>query len=279
MRPYLSAAVAAVVLTAQAAGQVYVPIPVSGYTDDVIADATGTAGGTTTAAFDFGFEPQNNNVFFEQGYTAGGVSNGLPATGAIVTSPTRAYQLGPISGNNSVRIAQTNPTGTLTLVAPAREAALSLLLAAGDAITSGNVGVSGNVIVNWSDGQSSTFPYQLYDWWENGSATPPPGVAIGGLNRVDRSTGVPIPLDGNVHALFALYYYDIDLTGDANYQAGALVDSLTFGWPSTTTTFYDLTLNVMGLSAAASVPEPSSLALLGAAGAGAFLARRRRVAG
>ncbi|HEX4590361.1 MAG TPA: PEP-CTERM sorting domain-containing protein [Gemmataceae bacterium] len=276
MRANLLAFTTVVAFAAPAAAQVYIPIPVSGYTDDVIGDAVGTASGTTTATIDFGFEPEDNNVFFEHGYVTGGPSTGLPPTGAIVTSATRVYQLGPISGNNSLRITRTNPAGTLTLVAPAREAALSLLLTAGDALTRGNVGFLGSVTVNWSDGQSSTFPYRVYDWWENMTPVPPPGVAIGGLNRVDRATGMPIALDGNVHALFAIYYYDIDLTGDPNYQAGALVDGLTFGWPSSVTTYYDLTLNVMGLSGATAVPEPSTLFLTAAVGIAGFLSRRRK---
>jgi hypothetical protein len=247
------------ILAASAPAQVYIPIPVTGYTQDVIADAVGTAGNTTTAAVDQGVGSAANNVFFEQGYIGGtgSAGNGLPSDGAIVTSANRSYQLGPISGNNSLRITNSARFGTLTLAAPAREAALSLLLAAsgsGPAMAT----------VNWSDGQSSTFPYQVYDWWENGTSHPPASVAIGGLGRVDRQTGVPNSLDQTLQPppIFAIYDYDIDLTGDANYQAAALIDSLTFSFP-----FGGIgTINVMGLSGSVvPVPEPSTLALCGAA--------------
>jgi hypothetical protein len=278
MRNFLFAAVTGFILIAPAAAQVFSPIAVSGFTDDVIADTNGSPMGTTTAAFDFGFEPYNNSVFFAQGYNNGSFSLGIPANGAIVTSATRAYQLGPINGSNSLRITQSNPIGTLTLVTPARDAALSVLLAAGDALTSGNVGFPGSVTVNWSDGQSSTFPYRVYDWWENGTPAPPPGVAIGGLNRVDRSTGQSSSYDLSINPLpvFAIYYYDMNLTGDANYQSGALIDSLTFAWPGSPTGAYDLALNVMGLSGATTVPEPGALALSGIAAIGWVTFWRRR---
>jgi hypothetical protein len=269
VRSYLFAAGIVASLVAPAAGQVYLPIPVTGYTQDVIADAVGTASSTTTAAFDQGFDPDDNNVFFEQGNSGGAGSNGtgLPPNGTITTSARRSYQLGPISGNNSLRIINSVSSGTLTLAAPAREAALSLLLSA-----SGSG--SGMVTVNWSDSQSSIYPYQVRDWWENEPSGPPPtNVAIGGLGRVDRTTGVPYDGDLMVGAVFAIYYYDIDLTGDANYQAGALIDSLTFPWPGT-----GLTLNVLGVSGSfVPVPEPSSLALLGLASAVAVVACRRRL--
>jgi hypothetical protein len=276
MRATLLSVWAIVAVAAPAAAQVYTPIPVTGYTDDVIADASGTAMGTTTAAVDNGFEPYNNNVFIEQGYSTGGSATGIPANGTIITSATRAYQLGPITGNNSLRITQANPVGSLTFVTPARDAALSILLNAGDAITVGNVGFPDSVTINWSNGQSSAFPYTAYDWWDNGTPNPPPGMAIDGLNRVDRSTGLPISIDLSINPTptFAIYYYDISLVGDANYQAGALVDSLEFQWPGSSTNAPDLALDIMGLSGATTVPEPSTLFLTVAA-AGLWFFRRR----
>ena len=267
-----------------AVAQVYMPIPVSGFTDDVIADAGGVAMGTTTAAIDKGFEPYDNGVLFEQGYDTGavGIATGLPSNGAIIMSASRAYQLGPIAGNNSLRITQANPTGTLTLATPVRDAALSLLLTTGDALTAGNVGFPSSVTVNWSDGQSSAFPDRVYDWWDNGTIVPPPGVAIGGLNRVDRQTGTPNTLDLTLNPTptFAIYYYDFNLSDDANYQAGALINSVSFTWPGSPTGAYDLTMNVMALSGATSVPEPSSLALLAmTAAVGAWTRWRLRICG
>ena len=208
-----------VVLSGPAVAQVYVPIPVTGYTQDVIADAVGVASATTTIGFDT--DPYNglnlHNVFFQQGYNTGGSSNGVPVTGAIVTSANRAYQLGPINGNNSLYLTQLNRTGMLTFVTPAREAALSLLLGTGNGGGPSYGGSPGVLAVNWSNGQSSTFPYTAYDWGKHeGTFGPNSGEAIGGLDRIDRSTGLNSDGGGTV----SLYYYDVDLSADANYQAG-----------------------------------------------------------
>jgi hypothetical protein len=275
MRAYQNAVITVVALAAPAAAQVYVPIPVIGYTKDVIADATGTPSGTTTAAFDGGVASPgsaDDNVYFAQGYNTGGSSNGLPPSGLIVSSANRTYQLGPVSGNNSLRITNSTGSGTLNLTTPARDAALSLLLASG----SGGGSSAGNVTVNWSDGQSSSFSYRIYDWWQNGPTSTNAQVAVGGLDRVDRQTGVQNSVDLSLipPPTFAIYYYDIDLTGDANYQSGAMIDSLTFPWPSGAGS--TLVLNVMGLSGATSVPEPSGLFLFGAAMG--FALWRRRIA-
>src|SRR5947209_12472579 len=119
--------VAAVVgLVAPAAGQVYVPIPVTGYTQDVIADAAGSPAATTTSAFDVGSHTSNmfmiGYALYEQGYNTAFPSRGVPASGLIVTSPSRSYQLGPIDGNNALQFAQTSgdtvSSGTLSLAAP-----------------------------------------------------------------------------------------------------------------------------------------------------------------
>jgi hypothetical protein len=268
MRPSWIAVVAPLLVAAPAAAQVYVPIPVTGYTDDVIADAVGVSSATTTAAFDF--DSGVGRVLFEQGYQTGGSANGLSSNGLIVTSPSRVYQLGPITGNNSLRITQSRPTGTLTLVTPVRDAALSILLADGDGRSPQDGGDSSTVTVAWSNGQTSTYPYTAYDWGRHaGTFGPAAGEAIGGLDRVRRFGG---QLD-DFGVTFSIYYFDLYLGADPNYLAGALTESLTFAWPGTYVGF-PITHEVMGLSGATAVPEPSALALL-AAGAGLAACWRR----
>ena len=97
MRASWLAATALVIFSAPAAAQVYVPIPVTGYTQDVIADAVGAPSNTTTSAFDMG-TGDANNVFFEQGYAGG--------TGALATAFRRTERLsrrrtGPTSWDRS----------------------------------------------------------------------------------------------------------------------------------------------------------------------------------
>jgi PEP-CTERM motif len=276
MRNFLFAAATGFILISPAAGQVFTPITFKGYTDDVIADAMGAPSATTTAAFDFGIEPIDNSVLFEQGYDNGSLSVGVPSNGTLNPSANRTYQLGPIAGKNSLRLTQSSPAGRLTLMDPAREAVLSLLLAASDDVTPADGGVPATVTVNWTNGRSSNINYTVYDWYQLGTPGPNSGVAIGGLNRVDRTTGVPneVDLTLNPTPMFAIYYYDIDLTADPNYIAGALVESVDFSDPEPLDPHH--TLNVMGLSGATAVPEPGTLTMSGIAAVGWAMFWRRR---
>jgi hypothetical protein len=279
MRANWLAVACGLILAASAQAQVYVPIPVTGYTQDVIADAGGTAIATTTTNFD---EPalqtsQFSYVLYQQGYNTAFPSLGVPSTGSIITSPTRSYQLGPISGNNSLQLidpgsfGQPVPSGTLTLATPAPYAALSLLLADGVGHQPPN-GYPGTLAVNWSNGSTMDYTYIVYDWFLLFGGTPGPnsGFAITGLDRAARTTGTP---DNNTTDP-RLYYYDIDLSADPNYLAGSLIDSVTAirqpGNPGSDTT------NIMGLSGATAVPEPSTFGLLGAAASLAVWRRQRR---
>ena len=275
MRANWLAASAAVAFIAPAAAQVYVPIPVAGYTQDVIADAGGAALATTTAPFDgtTSDNPSVTHVLYQQGYNSAFPTLGVPSGGTIVTSPTRSYQLGPITGNNALQLigGPSGASGTLTLVTPARDAALSLLLADGVGVQPSQGGWPYMLAVNWSSGNTTDYGYTSYDWvLSSGTPGPNAGVAIAGLDRANRGTGVPDDNTTNP----VLFYYDINLSVDPNYLAGALIDSVTaIRQPSSSGPLAD---NILGLSGATSVPEPSALALLGATAGFAVWRRRRR---
>jgi hypothetical protein len=252
----------------------------------VIADAGGTVSATTTTSFDEapGQSGQYSYVLYQQGYNTAFPSLGVPATGSITTSPARAYQLGPINGNNSLQLLYPGSynlgtpvlSGTLNLVTPARYAALSLLLADGVGGQPPH-GFPGTLAVNWSNGNVTGYAYTVYDWFDYSGGTPGPnsGFAITGLDRADRGTGAP----KNSTTDPRLYYYDIDLSADPNYLAGALINSVTAIRQSGNDT--EDTTNIMGLSGSVTpIPEPSTLALVAAAGAlvGGYRRVRRAVA-
>jgi hypothetical protein len=268
-----------VTVTAPAAAQVYTPIPVTGFTQDVIADAGGTALATATTQFDAGPNETSNWVLYQQGFNTAFPSLGIPASGSIATSLSRSYQLGPINGNNSLQLINPIPleggptvlSGTLSFTTPAREAALSLLLADGQGRQPSNGGFPGTLAVNWSDGNTTDYAYIVYDWFLlSGTPGPNSGVAVSGLDRATRGTGAP---DNNTTNP-VLFYYDIDLSADPNYLGGALIDSVTAirqsGFQGSDVT------NIMGLSGATAVPEPSALLLTATAGAAAVFTRRRK---
>jgi hypothetical protein len=198
----------------------------------------------------------------------------VPANGLIVTSPTRTYQFGPITGNNSLQLTASNATGALTLATPANYAGLSILLADGYGLQPNAGGALGSLLVNWSNGSSTAANYVVYDWYEiNGQVTSPSGVAANFMFRVFR------PFGGTEQSALGpnLYFYDLDLSNDPNHMAGALVDGITFTSPGYIQPGGPIeTTNIMGLSGTFSVPEPSSLALLAAAGCFAVWRRRQR---
>jgi hypothetical protein len=276
MQFFLFTAVAALILTASAAAQVYSPIAVTGYTQDVIADATGLATATTTTNFDEPFSGPGAYVLYKQGFNTSFPTRGVPANGLIATSANRSYQLGPIAGNNSLQLDDSGApgaailSGTLAFATPAPYAALSLLLADGVGMQPSQGGTPGTLAVNWSNGNSTTYPYTVYDWaLMSGTPGPNSGIAITDLDRAYRSTGAPQNLTNNM----TLFYYDIDLAADPNYVAGALIDSVTANRDPASLAGEDTT-NIMAINGATAVPEPSTLALLSMAAGLAALRRR-----
>jgi hypothetical protein len=265
MRTHWLAALALFVLALPAAAQIFIPIPVTGFNQDVIADAGGTAQATTTAGFDGSASAGDvYYVLYQQGFNTTQPTAGLPANGLIVPGATRSYQMGPITGNNSLQLNSSNPNGTLTLPTPADYSQLSVLLADGNG-TRTSPGALGNLLVNWSNGNTTTTNFVVFDWFPLTSVSAPSGIAINVMTRVLRNSGT----FDNSGAGPVLFYYDIDLSGDPNQLAGALVDSVAFSWPGLQTVGGEIT-NIMGLSGIPSVPEPSTFALVGAAGCLAF---------
>ena len=126
--------------------------------------------------------------------------------------------------------------------------------------------------VNWSNGHSTDYSYTSYDWFLlNGTPGPNSGVAISGLDRTLRGSDVT---DNNT-VNPTLFYYDIDLSGDPNYAAGALVDSVTAMYLVTSAP-NPVEDNILGLSGSVAVPEPSALLLTTVAGVLGVIPRRCR---
>jgi hypothetical protein len=258
--------------------QVYIPISVSGYNQSVIASAGSSAVSTTTVPFDgpgdsLGFD----NVLFQQGYYAAAPASGLPANGTLVVTPGRSYQFGPAPGNNDLQLTASTPTATLTFLTRQNYAALSVLVEDGNGFMAISPGALGNLLVNWSNGQSTNTTYRIFDWFpfnQGGFITAPAGVALNVGYRTNRNTDV---VQNSALGPYLLYY-DINLSSDPSFLAGASIDSVTFNWPGFTSPVNHQPeyTNVMAISGSLSVPEPSSLALLGAAGGCSIWMKRSR---
>ena len=160
-------------LVTSAAHAAPVPLAVTGYTADVVADGTGAASARTTTDFDGA-----SYALMTVGYTnpAGTAStSGLPVSGLINSASTAGltFQLAAYTANNSLRINTTGGTGTLTVTTP-RTAGDIYVLASSGSMSSTMV-----VTVTFTDGTTQVFPATTVGDWYGGT-----GAAIIGLGRV-----------------------------------------------------------------------------------------------
>ncbi len=148
----------------------------SGFTADVIANGIGAANTSTTLDVDgvnFAFVARN----YQATSTSTPINFGIPVNGVIssvvASTPGLSYQLAPLDASNSLRLATTGDSGTLTLATPS--AALKLYLL----VTSGSGTSTISATVNFSDGSSQAFTgISLADWYGG------TGFAIQGIGRV-----------------------------------------------------------------------------------------------
>lgn len=167
-----------IICTANVYGQSYVPITVSGFNSDLVANGVGTVIATTTNGFDSDLSSGNN--FYEHGYSTG--LYGLPTSQIInsVSSPGVNYQLANYTGNNALLLVTLNQTGTLTLDQPGAFDKISILAASAGTPSQST---SFTATINFSDATNTMYSFSVPDWFDAGT------YAITGLDRVSR-TGV-----------------------------------------------------------------------------------------
>lgn len=158
--------------------QEYQPIAIqTGFNADVIANGVGTSASSTNSDVD-GVNFAFISTDFKLTATDPALSYGLPANGIInsaVGSTTGLnYIMASYSSNNSLRLQNTNDSGTLTFTTPTP--ALSLYMLA----TGGSGDATVNAVVNFSDGTNQTFTSLAISDWYYGS-----NFAIQGIGRVN----------------------------------------------------------------------------------------------
>ncbi|MBV8327848.1 T9SS type A sorting domain-containing protein [Chryseobacterium sp.] len=165
-------------------GQNFQTMPVqSGYTDDVIANGIGSSMTSTTTDVD-GVSYNFVSRDFKLTATSADLTYGLPTNGiinsAVASTPGLSFQLGNLSGNNSLRI-NSNTTGsnTGTLVFTNPVAAFKLYMLS----TSGSGTSTVNITVTFTDNTTQVFTGQSISDWYNGS-----NFAIQGIGRILRNT-------------------------------------------------------------------------------------------
>ena len=184
-----TAAVAGLMGARVSHAQTMTPITLTGFNQDIIAEAA-PAASTTTAAFD----AYNNYALVASGYPglADTGENGLPANGLFTSqaNSSTTFQLASYTANNALlfNTATNAPdapqvsAGTLTLSSPNAFTNLAFLSAAANNNSTDVI----NYTLNFSDG--STLPGTLTgtDWFNGGTT-----VAIDELSRVDRTGDSP----------------------------------------------------------------------------------------
>ena len=160
--------------------QSYVPITVTGFNHDLIAEGSGTSSSKVTAIMDGSWA-----VLYAAGFNCGSTGPlGLPANGVINSIGTAGvnYQLQAYSSNNGLYLTSLNQSATLTFQNPGSFAKLSIL-----ATSAGtpNSPTSFNAKVNFSDGSNTTYSFTVPDWCVPGSITYT--LAIKDIGRVSSS--------------------------------------------------------------------------------------------
>jgi hypothetical protein len=162
-----------VLCTAKLSAQTYTGITLTGFTHDVVAEATPAANTTGSVTIDAA-----GYVLYSALYTNTTTAGGLKATGVYTTS-TRTYSLASYAGKNTLRVT-TNSTDSLTLTNPASYSGISILgFSSGvDALT--------DVMLRFSDGTSAAYTSRtLYNW----SSSQP--AIIQGFGKTNRATDAP----------------------------------------------------------------------------------------
>ena len=154
----------------------YAPVPVTGFTNDVIANGTGTVISSTTSDMDNG-AVGNRFCFVAANYvspTGATPINSLPITGIInsAATPGITYKLESYAVNNSLRITASGGTGTLTFNTPTPQAAASVYLLG----ASGNGASTFTATVNFTDGTTQVFTGRTFSDWFGGANPVAQGV-------------------------------------------------------------------------------------------------------
>lgn len=163
--------------------QTYVPVAVTGFNHDLIANGAGgenRAEATTTITFD-NLNVGGANVMYSTDFRGNNNPNdappfGLPNNGSISSEnlPGAVYQLASYDGNNALVLKNGGDSGTLILGTPGVFSSIAFLGSSAEGSS------SFNVVLNFSDGTNSSSAFVVPDWY-NGT-----NYAIKGIGRVTR---------------------------------------------------------------------------------------------
>jgi hypothetical protein len=183
---HLTLLLAISLFTDQIRAQTFIPVNVSGFNHDIIAEGEGgmnRAEATTSTTFDDNaVSPTSDNVLYSKNFRGNANLNspppfGLPDDGIItsVNLPGAVYHLASYNGNNALVLREQNASGTLTLDIGGVFSRIAFLGA------SSNGSSTFNFILNFSDGTNYPTTFSVPDWFDG------PNFAIKSIGRVYRS--------------------------------------------------------------------------------------------
>ena len=167
-------------------GAGFSPLPVTGFTQDIVVEATAyhlpTSLGATTASVDAG-AGNTAFTFYEIGYNTAtnALTTGIPAAGTLLTNISAAdhvYQLPATYLDNNVVLVDAMTSGRFTVESPRAYSGLSFLTAAGHGAT------VVSYMVNHADGHVQFGSITSPDWY-NGEN--PAWIANGRVNVANGS--------------------------------------------------------------------------------------------
>src|SRR5688572_13442973 len=226
-------------LQAKAQSFSHTPVPVTGFTADVIADGSGSASNSTTDNVDGG----NYNLVAQNfvNPTNQSPTSYLPASGLITSivaaTPGLTFQLAPYTGNNSLRITATATSGTLNFTTPRAADKVNLLVTSAYSATF-------TATVNFTDATSQAFTSNTVPNWYDGASP-----AIQGIGRVQRVTNAIENPANNPR----LYQFSFTLSA-AN--AAKNIQSITI---ARTSTAVNEIIHVFAVSASMAIPNDAGI--------------------
>ena len=234
-------------LAATSARAAVIPLAVTGFNEDVIVSASGTAsnyvdGGGQHTFYDAAYATAFYATSTSPAYAA--VLAGAFPTGTVAGASGNEYTFAPDTGNEDLFDA-----GTLTLTTPASVSNLYILGTSSNSTTD-------SYTLNFASGPAQSGTITFGDWYGGNTGD------VNGLSRVDG--GNPSTYEANTAGGFSLYADEI------------LVSSSSPLVSITITPTDGAFSNIFAVSGTPSVPEPSSWAMMLLGAAGLILVRRLR---
>lgn len=180
-------------VTPPSAACTIVPVSVSGFNADVVAEGNGDTADKTTHTVDAfytfyskDFVPTNPH---SSGASANAYGGGLPTNGTLTSTAISGlnFQMANYSGNNALVLRNNvSNTGSLTFATPkkAQKIYVAAVRGEGGSGTADNHNVT--AIIHFADGTTQNAVFQATAWWNDSGA--PSNVVVSGTGEVSRNT-------------------------------------------------------------------------------------------